>query len=305
MGFLSGIVGSVIGGVTGVGGGGGGGGPQEVYVRSLPCPTVNNVGLIESWSWAKAGATLIAANSAKAAYDASRDRYKIGKRYHRLAQSEWDFFYSAYRPIERVEVAEVNSELPYANDYARATTGHLGAIGLVFANIDSMRKNLGGKYCICPDAGIMTQFEIARATVAGDSENFARKYAEFYADEHNDIRFARRVAAANRGRSLLSDSTATASRAASFYGEYADSMSAVAQGAAQFAGYIDNRRPTRYPDRPNNRIDQYPRPMKPSPVPMNYDWSTEDTNYIETPNITPIGDGSFAQGGFGEASIQQ
>src|SRR5699024_1319172 len=101
------------------------------------------------------------------------------------------------------------------------------------------------------------------------------------------------------------DSTGLASRASSFYGEYADSMSAVAQGAAQFAGFIDKRRPTEYPDRPNNRIDQYPRPMKQSPVTGNYDWNTEVEPLPVTPNETHIGEGSFEKGGFGEPSIQQ
>lgn len=305
---IGGAIGSALGGAVGGeggAGGAGGGGPQQVHVISMPCPTVNNAGLIESWTWAKAGALLISANSTKAAYDAARDKYKIGKRYHALAKSEWEFFYDTYRPVERVEVAEINEEKMYANDYARSTKGHLASIDPVFANIDQHRLNLGSKFCVCPDAGIMTQFEIARATISGDTENFARKYAEFYADEHNDIRFARRVAAANRGRSLLSDSTGLASKASNFYGEYADGMSAVAQGAAQFAGFIDKRRPTEYPDRPNNRIDQYPRPMKQSPVPGNYDWNTEVDPLPVTPNVSPIGEGSFAQGGFGEPSIQQ
>lgn len=304
-GVIGGPIGSIIGGGVGNATGGGGGGVQTVHVASLPCPKVNNAGLIESWTWAKAGALLISTNSAKAAYDAARDKYKIGKRYHALAKSEWQFFYDTYRPIERIEVAEIGEERAYKNDYARSTRGHLANINPIFANIDSHRISLGKKFCVCDDVGIMTQFEIARATITGDTENFARKYAEFYADEHNDIRFARRVAAANRGRSLLSESTGLASRASNFYGEYAEGMSAVAQGAAQFAGYLDKRRPTEYPDRPNNRIDQYIRPSKPSPVPPDYNWDIENSNIVVTPNITPIGEGAFAAGGFGEASIQQ
>lgn len=310
-GAIGGPIGSIIGGSLGnaLGGGGsggaGGGGVQTVHVASLPCPTVNNAGLVESWTWAKAGALLISTNSAKASYDAARDKYKIGKRYHNLAKSEWQFFYDTYRPVERVEIAEINDEKIYKNDYARSTNGHIASINPVFANIDIHRLSLGSKFCVCADAGVMTQFEVARSTITGDTENFARKYAEFYADEHNDIRFARRAAAANRGRSLLSESTGFASRASNFYGEYAEGMSAVAQGAAQFAGYLDKRRTTTYPDRPNNRIDQYIRPAKPSPVPPDYNWDMENSNIVVTPNITPIGEGAFAAGGFGEASIQQ
>lgn len=305
MGFL-GSIGSIVGGIIGGGGGGAAaGGATSVNVLSMPCPTVSDAGLTAAWTWSKAGAMLIAAASAKASYDTAKDRYKIAKRYQRLATQEWDFFYSAYRPIERKELAEIKKEKEHIVEYVRAIRGHLSAIDPVFSNMDAQRLELGSKFCVCPDAGMMTQLEVAKSAVTGDLENFARKYAETWVDEKNDIRFARRVAAANRGRSLLADSTSLASKASSVYGEYADGMTSVAQGAAQFMGYIDKRRPTQYPDRPNNRIDQYPQTMKPSPVSAEFDWSQEDANFIVTPNISPIIDSDVGRGGFGEPSIQQ
>lgn len=304
---IGGTIGNVIGGGGAGGAGGAGGGPVVVQVESMPCPTVSNTGLIGAWTAAKVGALLISANATKNSYDAARDRYKIARRYHVLAKDQWDMFNDNYRPIERIEMAEIRAEGKYYTDWGSDVAGHLSAIPAVFANVNAQRNNIGAKFCVCPDTGILTQFEIAKSTISGDLENFARRYAEVQTEEKNDIRFARRVAAANRGRSLLADSTAFATKASNFYGEYSEAMTSVAQGAAQFAGFIDQRRRTEY-NGPRDRVDNRPPqgPMAPtySHIPS-ADWTTMETNFVETPTLAPMGEGSFASGGFGELSIQQ
>lgn len=219
---------------------------RDVQIKSLPCPKVNNKGMIESWTWSKAGSIAIATASAKVSYDAANKRYKIAKRYWALAKSEWDDFYENYRPLERVELGEIKAEAVPVVDYDTAALGHTTAIDPIYNAIDSYRNNLEAKFCICPNKDIAAQSLLTKSTIFGDLDNFSRRYAEDLQQRREDIRWNKRTQAANRGRSLISQSTAFATKAQTFYAEYSDAMTSVAQGAAKFAGGLSQRRPTEY-----------------------------------------------------------
>lgn len=219
---------------------------KDVQIKSLPCPRVNNKGMIEAWSWSKAGSIAIATASAKVSYEAANNRYKIAKRYWELAKGEWDDFYDNYRPLERKELGEIKAEDKPKVDYDKALQGHTQSIEPIFNNLNVFRENLASKFCICPDKDIASQFLLAKSTIYGDLDNFSRRYAEDLQQRRDDIRWNKRTQAANRGRSLVSQSAAFANKAQSFYAEYSDAMTSVAQGAAKFAGRLDQRRPTEY-----------------------------------------------------------
>lgn len=219
---------------------------RDVQIKSLPCPRVNNKGMIEAWSWSKVGSIAIATAAAKVSYEAANNRYKIAKRYWSLAKSEWDDFYDNYRPIERVELAEIKAEKVPEVDYVTSLQGHTGAIAPIYDNLGKFRADLASKFCICPDKDTASQFLLAKSTIYGDLDNFSRRYAENLQQRRDDIRWNKRTQAANRGRSLISQSTAFANKAQSFYAEYSDAMTSVAQGAAKFAGRLDQRRRTEY-----------------------------------------------------------
>jgi len=136
--------------------------------------------------------------------------------------------------------------LPYKPNYPAAIKGHTHLIDPIFAQADRYRMALMGKYCICPDVAEFTKMGITKSVVQGDSDNFARRYAEKIAQEKNDIRWARRVAAASRGRGMLATSTSFASKAAGFFGDYAQAMGGLAGNAAHFSGYARNRFQTEY-----------------------------------------------------------
>lgn len=226
---------------------------NDVRIRSLACPRVNDESIIESWSWAKVGSLLIATASAYYAYRAANERYKIAKRYWALARDNWDFFYNNYRPLEKKELAEIRVETPYQADYKAAVSGFNEAVPTIFNGIEAKRKALADKYCLCPDPATARYFALAKSTALGDMNNFARRYADNLADTKNDTRFARMVAAANRGRNMLSQSTAFAQKATSFYGDYANALNNFAADASKFAGYLDKRRPTVY-NSPSNGL---------------------------------------------------
>lgn len=219
---------------------------KDVQIKSLPCPKVNNKGVIEAWSWSKAGSIAIATASAKVSYDAANNRYKIAKRYWNLAKGEWDDFYNNYRPLERVELGEIKAEDIPDVDYAISLQGHTQSIAPIYSAIEKYRANLADKFCICPNKDTAAQFMLGRSTITGDLDNFSRRYAEDLQQRRDDIRWNKRTQAANRGRALLSQSTSFANKAQAFYAEYSDAMTSVAQGAAKFAGGLSQRRPTEY-----------------------------------------------------------
>lgn len=219
---------------------------KGVEIASFPCPKVNDAGLEGAWWWANAIAIAVALWATAEQYKAEKERYKIGKEYYDLAKEQWDFFYNHYRPLEDQELKEIWAEQPYTPDYSGAVAGHTNLIENAFDNADRQRLALIKRYCVCYDVGTFTKTDMVRSTVSGDSNNFARRYAEQLAQEKNDIRWARRVAAAARGRSLLSTSTAFATKAVGFFNDYAQAMGGFAQGAMQFSGYIQNRAETTY-----------------------------------------------------------
>lgn len=254
---------------------------EDVKIRSYPCPKVSNKGLIESWSWTQAASVVISAASAYVAYKTAKDQYDIADRYWRLARDEWDFFYDNYRPLEEQELREIWKEGKYEADYESAITGHTSPVDNIVDKAENHRRNLQDKYCMCPDAGIARQFAIAENTITGDLDNFARRYAENNSTMLNDRRRNRRLAAANRGRDLLSKSTSFAAKANAEYADYAASMTNLAQGAAEYAQYLATRRPTRY-NGARDRIDTRITPA------FDGDYSFANTNYQFTNPQQPI-----------------
>lgn len=219
---------------------------KDVSIKAFPCPKVNDKGLTGAWWWADKIAIAVSLWATYETWKAAKEEYKIGKRYYELAKEQWDHFYNYYRPLEDQELDEIWAELPYKPDYATAIKGHTHLIDPIFANADKHRMALTGKYCVCPDVSEFRKTQIVKSTVRGDSDNFARRYAEKLAQEKNDIRWARRVAAASRGRGLLSASTSFASKAAGFFSDYARAMGGIASSAMQFSGYVRNRHQTEY-----------------------------------------------------------
>lgn len=219
---------------------------KDVSIKAFPCPKVNDQGLTGAWWWADKIAIAVSLWATYETWKAAKEEYKIGKRYYELAKEQWDHFYTYYRPLEDQELSEIWAELPYKPDYATAIKGHTHLIDPIFAQADKHRMSLTGKYCICPDVSEFRKTSITKSTMQGDSDNFARRYAEKLAQEKNDIRWARRVAAASRGRGLLSASTSFASKASGFFSDYAQAMGGLASNAMQFSGYVRNRSRTEY-----------------------------------------------------------
>lgn len=217
-----------------------------VSIAAFPCPKVDDKGLNRAWFWADKIAQGVALWATYETYKAAKEDYKIAKRYHELAKEQWDLHKQYYHPLEQQELDEIWAEKPYEPDYPTAIAGHTHTIDNVFAAADKQRKALNVKYCVCPDVSLFTKTDIMKATVGGDSDNFARRYAEKLSQERNDIRWSRRVAAAARGRGLLSESASHAQRASSSYSAYARAMGGLAGNAMEFSGYVQNRHQTTY-----------------------------------------------------------
>lgn len=249
---IGGPLGGAIGGTIGklVGGMFGGDSKKDikrvVSIAAFPCPKVDDKGLNRAWFWADKIAQGVALWASYETYKAAKEDYKIAKRYHELAKEQWDLHKQYYHPLEQQELDEIWAEKPYNPDYPTAIAGHTHTIDNVFAAADRHRKALNVKYCVCSDISSFTKADIMKSTVSGDSDNFARRYAEKLAQERNDIRWARRIAAAARGRGLLSESASHAQKASNSLSAYAQAMGGLAGNAMQFSGYVQNRHATEY-----------------------------------------------------------
>lgn len=276
MGILSSIVGAAVGAVTGGATGGGASGPivieqiktidgikkletigsiQDVHIQSFPCPKVNDRSVTGSWTLAKLASAAITAAATAESFRAANEQYKISQRYWKLAKEEWDFFYDNYRPLEIKELTELNANPPNTPDYTSAVGGHTKYIDPIFSRIDKKRADLAAKFCVCASTSDAVRFDIAKSTIKGDTGNFARQYAEHMVDVRDDVRWARRVAAANRGRSLLSESTKYANKAAGYYGDYAGAMSGLASSAMYGNQWLSQRNKTEYNSWNEARVD--------------------------------------------------
>lgn len=231
---------------------------DNVSIKAFPCPKVNDAGLTGAWWWANLIAIAVTVWATSESYKAAKKEYEIGKRYYQLAKDQWDHFYNNYRPLEDQELAEIWNEQPYKPDYDNAIRGHTNLTDKLFSNADKHRQALMAKYCLCNDVSQFTKTENIKSIVKGDSDNFARRYAEKLAQEKNDLRWNKRIAAMARGRNILNQAASFASKAASLYGEYAKAMGGLANQAAQFSGYVQNRFRTTYNpvrDRIDGRAD--------------------------------------------------
>lgn len=217
-----------------------------VSIAAFPCPKVDDKGLNRAWYWADKIAQGVALWATYETYKAAKEDYKIAKRYHELAKEQWDLHKQYYHPLEEQELDEIWAEQPYEPDYPTAIAGHTHTIDNVFAAIDKQRKALNAKYCACPDVSSFTKVDIMKSTVSGDSDNFARRYAEKLAQERNDIRWNRRIAAVARGRGLLSESASHTQRASNSLSAYAQAMGGLAGNAMLFRGFVQDRRMTEY-----------------------------------------------------------
>lgn len=281
MGLLSSVVGAVVGGATG----GSASGPiivervkvidgikqlesigsiSDVHIQSFPCPKVNDRSVTGAWTLAKLASASITAAATAESFRAANEQYKISQRYWKLAKEEWDFFYDNYRPLEIKELSELNASLPNTPDYTNTVDGHTRYIDPIFSQTDKKRAALAAKFCICNTASDAIRFAGAKSTIHGDADNFARRYAEHMVDIKDDVRWARRVAAANRGRSLLAESTKYANKAAGYYGDYAGAMSGLASSAMYGNQWLSQREKTEYNPwdraRVNNRVQSLTNP---------------------------------------------
>ena len=256
-GFLGGLIGGLVGGALGLGGNddyltGDGIVVDEVKkvdnvsIKAFPCPKVNDAGLTGAWWWANLIAVATTVWATSESYKAAKKEYEIGKRYYQLAKDQWEHFYKHYRPLEEQELAEIWNEQPYKPDYDNAIRGHTNLIDKLFNNADKHRQALMAKYCLCNDVSQFTKTDNIKSIVKGDSDNFARRYAEKLAQEKNDLRWNKRIATMARGRNILNQAASFASKAASLYGEYAKAMGGLANQAMEFSGYVQNRHRTVY-----------------------------------------------------------
>lgn len=227
---------------------------KDVSIKSLPCPKINDKGLTGAWWWVDKIAIAVALWATAESWKSAKEEYKIGKRYYDLAKEQWDHFYTYYRPLETQELDELWAEGVYSPDYDAAVKGHTAVLDTIYSQADKQRMALSTKYCVCPDIADFRKVAVAKSIISGDGANFAMRYAERLTQEKNDIRWARRVAAASRGRGLLTSSTAFASKASGFFSDYTQAMGGLAGSAMTFSSYVRNRNATQY-NPVVNRID--------------------------------------------------
>lgn len=225
-----------------------------LHIAAFPCPPVTGEGMTRGWQILDIIGKATALLASQRAYKAAQMQNKIARDYYNLAKDEWDYFYSTFRPLEQAELAEIHATDPFKADYATAVAGH-DCTDSVFENMTTYRKRLMGMFCVCPNLDSSINYDLALSTIRGDSKNFARRYAEKQAQKLDDLRWNRKLAAANRGRGLLPQSADFARIAAEKFGNYSNAMTKFAGQAAELSEYIRNRVESVYNGEHTNRIN--------------------------------------------------
>lgn len=256
---------------------------ENVSIKALPCPKVNNSGLDRAGFIADVIAKGLAAWATVQTFLSAKEEFDIGKSYYDLAKEQWDYFKGYYAPLEDQELSEIWAEKPHKPDYTQVD----GTRAIL--HMDRQMQNMMKQYCLCPNGA---NLDIRISAIVGDADNYKRRYQERLALEKNNIRWARRISAISRGRGLLSSSASNASRAVRPIQERTKSFASIAQGAMEFSGYLSSRNKTVY-NAPRQRIDGL------APLP---DFENSMDVLGEMSNINPYE--SISRGGlvFGEMS---
>ena len=225
-----------------------------IHIAALPCPSVTGEGMTRGWQILDIIGKATAVLASHRALKAAQMQNKIAREYYNLAKDEWDYFYNTFRPLEQAELAEIHATDPYKADYTTALEGH-DCSDSVFENMTTHRERLMGMFCVCTNLDSSINYDLALSTIRGDSKNFARRYAEKQAQKLDDLRWNRKIAAAGRGRGLLSQSADLARISADKFGNYSNAMTKFAGQSAEFSEYIRNRMETVYNGEHTNRIN--------------------------------------------------
>lgn len=198
---------------------------------------------------AQVAAGVVAGINTVAAIQMAEKQEKLAKDYLKIAQEQEQYYYDVFVPCENQELAEACS----AEKYTKHTDTIVGR------QKSTVRKAQSGKvdaiaacasrYCTGATAAAVLDELEAQAGALAAAANMGRRYEEAYADAKDDLRWARRSEALNRGRDMMAQAANLAGFAYGLFGRLGDQAGKGAAGAIGYLGYSLNRNETMVPER--------------------------------------------------------
>lgn len=210
---------------------------------------VSDTGINWAANIARLAAVAVATTNTLAAIEMASLQEEIASGYLGIAKEQNDLYFNLYAPCELAEITEAcNAEI-----CTPAYDLHIGRM-LAAARLQSIgqpQKELRciSRYCTGKQAAIIKDSLVAQAGALSTVANLGHRYATEYCDVQDDLRWARRVNALNRGRDMVSQAISFSGLAMGLFGRLGEQAAKGAAGAIGYLAYSGARRPTVYPSK--------------------------------------------------------
>jgi hypothetical protein len=198
---------------------------------------------------AQAAAVAVAVLNTVAAIEMASKQETLARNYLNIAKEENQYYFDVYVPCENAEIAEACSAPLYTTHTDVQVGRMLNTVRHSFAGHPEKELQCVSRYCTGKQAMLIKDLLLSEATALATAGNLARRYEEQYADAQNDLRWARRAQALNRGRDMMSQAVEFSGFAYGLFGRLGDQAMKGAAGAVRYLGYAETRNDTVYPTR--------------------------------------------------------
>lgn len=198
---------------------------------------------------AQLAAVAVAILNTVAAIQMASKQEKLARNYLNIAKEQNQYYYDVYVPCEDAEIAEACSAAIYEKHTDVQVGRMLSAVRHDFARLPEKELQCISRYCTGKQAMVIKDLSLAEAAALATAGNLGRRYEENFADAQDDLRWARRSQALNRGRDMMAQAVEFSGFAYGLFGRLGDQAVKGAAGAVRYLGYAQNRNDTNYPTR--------------------------------------------------------
>ena len=238
---------------------------------SKPGKGITDDGIGWAANAAQIAAVGVAVLNTVAAIQMASKQEKLARNYLNIAREQNQYYYDVYAPCEDAEIAEACGAGLYEEHTDVQVGRMLNSVRHTFAGHPEKELQCISRYCTGKQAMVIKDLLLSEATALATAGNLGRRYEENFGDAQNDLRWARRAQALNRGRDMMAQAVEFSGFAYGLFGRLGDQAAKGAAGAVRYLGYAQSRNDTVYPtrngiERQVHTISQPVYPMPPEPA---------------------------------------
>lgn len=216
--------------------------------------TVKQKGVTDSGiNWAaniaRLAAVAVATTNTAAAIQMASLQEEIASGYLSISKEQNDLYFNLYAPCELTEITEACNAETCTPEFDLHIGRMLASVRLQGADRPQKDMQCVSRYCTGKQAAIIKDALVAQAGALAAVANMGHRYALEYCDAQDDLRWARRTQALNRGRDMVSQAVSFSGFALGLFGRLGAQAARGAAGAIGYLAYSGARNPTVYPGR--------------------------------------------------------